>query len=44
MLNNFYSDKDYPEKIRRIKYYDSQTENEFDFITNNFRLTELEIA
>lgn len=44
MLNNYYSAKEYPEKIRRIKYYDSETENEFDFITNNFQLTALDIA
>ncbi|MFA5782272.1 MAG: IS4 family transposase [Bacteroidales bacterium] len=44
MLNNYYSAKDYPEKIRRIKYYDTETDNEFDFITNNFRLPALKIA
>lgn len=44
MLNNYYSAKNYPEKIRRIKYYDSETDNEFDFITNNFRLSALKIA
>jgi transposase len=44
MLNNYKSAKEYPEKIRRIKYYDKETENEFDFITNNFRLSALNIA
>jgi hypothetical protein len=44
MLNNYYSAKDYPGKIRRIKYYDAETDNEFDFITNNFRLPALKIA
>ena len=44
MLNNYYSAKDYPDKIRRIKYYDAETDNEFDFITNNFRLPALKIA
>jgi transposase len=34
----------YPEKIRRIKYYDSETEVEFVFLTNNFELTATEIA
>jgi len=34
----------YPEKIRRIKYYDSETEVEFVFLTNNFELTAIEIA
>ncbi len=44
MLNNFYSKKDYPEKLRRIKYYDAETDNEFDFITNNFRVSALQVA
>lgn len=34
----------YPEKIRRIKYYDGETEVEFVFLTNNFELTATEIA
>jgi len=34
----------YPEKIRRIKYFDSETEVEFVFLTNNFELTATEIA
>lgn len=34
----------YPEKIRRIKYYDTETEVEFVFLTNNFELTAIEIA
>src|ERR1019366_94928 len=38
------SAKEYPEKIRRIKYYDKETDNEFDFITNNFRLSALNIS
>ena len=44
MLNNYYSTKEYPGKIRRIKYYDKETGNEFDFITNNFKLSALKIA
>jgi hypothetical protein len=44
MLNNYYSAKSYSEKIRRIKYFDAETNNEFDFITNNFRLPALKIA
>jgi hypothetical protein len=44
MLNNYKSAKAYPEKIRRIKYYDKETDNEFEFITNNFRLPALKIA
>ena len=34
----------YPEKLRRIKYYDSETNVEFVFLTNNFELSAFEIA
>lgn len=34
----------YPEKLRRIKYYDSETNVGFVFLTNNFELTATEIA
>ncbi len=34
----------YPDTIRRLKYYDSETEMEFVFITNNFEISALEIA
>jgi hypothetical protein len=34
----------YPQKLRRIKYYDCETDVEFVFLTNNFELTALGIA
>lgn len=34
----------YPDKIRRIKFYDSDIGMEFVFITNNFEISALEIA
>jgi hypothetical protein len=43
-LVNFYSLKEYPEKLRRIKFYDTETDKKFIFITNNFELTALQIA
>jgi hypothetical protein len=43
-LNNYNSAKNYPEKIRLIKFYDDETGNELDFITNNFNLSALKIA
>ena len=43
-LNNYYSAKDYPEKIRRVKFYDNETDNEFDFITNNFSISAFQVA
>jgi len=44
LLNNFYPSRDYPEKIRRIKYYDQETKKTFIFLTNNFHLKAAEIA
>jgi hypothetical protein len=38
------SSKDYPEKLRRIKYYDRETEQYYVFLTNNFVLSALAIA
>ena len=43
-LNNYYASKDYPEKMRMIKYKDSITENDLIFITNNFNLKATEIS
>lgn len=34
----------YPEKLRRIKYYDRETNIEFVFLTNNMELSATEIA
>lgn len=34
----------YPERLRRIRYYDAETENTFVFLTNNFKLSALTIA
>jgi len=30
--------KDYPEKLRRIKYYDKETDHYYTYLTNNFDL------
>lgn len=38
------SAKLYPEKLRRIKYYDEITDKTFVFLTNNFKLSALTIA
>lgn len=37
-LTGHYVKKDYPEKLRRIKYFDSETGKTFVFLTNNFVL------
>src|SRR5665213_1062834 len=44
MQNNFYASKDYPEKMRRIKFKDAETGKVLVFLTNNFSLTANEIA
>ena len=36
--------KDYPEKLRRIKYFDHETQKRFVFLTNNFILPAITIA
>ena len=36
--------KAYPEKLRRIKYYDKQTDKQFTFLTNNFVLDAKAVA
>jgi hypothetical protein len=43
-LETYYPKKEYPEKIRRIKYYDQETDQEFVFLTNNTSLTAIEVA
>jgi hypothetical protein len=44
MLTGFYSLRDYPNKLRRIKYYDTETNKTLIFLTNNFSLPALTIA
>lgn len=43
-LLGFYVSKDYPEKLRRIKFYDTETDKTLIFLTNNFELAASEIA
>lgn len=43
-LAGFYALKDYPEKLRRVKFYDSEQDRAFVFLTNNFKLKAEEIA
>lgn len=43
-LAGFYPLKDYPEKLRRIRYFDKLTNKHFVFLTNNFSLPPLTIA
>ena len=43
-LEGVKSRKDYPEKLRRVKYFDQETQKEFIFLTNNIYLAAAEIA
>jgi hypothetical protein len=44
ILNNYYAAKDYPAKMRRIKFFDATTGKALIFLTNNFHLKATEIA
>lgn len=43
-LKHFYSKKHYPEKLRRVKYFDAETERHYVYLTNNFKLDAKTIA
>lgn len=43
-LETYYSKKDYPDKLRRIKYYDKEHKKYLVFLTNNTDLKAAEIA
>lgn len=44
MLAAKQSSKEYPDKLRRVKYYDEKTDNTLVFLTNNFTLQALTIS
>ncbi len=44
ILNNYYAHKNYPIKMRRIKFKDQQSGKVLIFLTNNFHLSATEIA
>lgn len=41
---NSYKSKDYPEKLRVVRYYDEETKKTYEFMTNNFNLSAKTIA
>lgn len=43
-VSGFYAQKDYPDKMRRVKYHDEETEKNFVFLTNNFDIPALTVA
>ena len=44
VVTGYYSKKDYPEKLRRVKYFDAEKGRSFVFLTNQFMLPALTIA
>jgi len=44
VLTGINSSKDYPDKLRRIRYFDSDNDMHLTFLTNNFMLPALTIA
>jgi len=44
VLEGFYAKRDYPEKLRRIRYFDVTQNKHLVFLTNNFTLPALTIA
>lgn len=44
ILEGFYSSKNYPDKLRRIKYYDATLDKKLVFLTNNLTLPALTIT
>jgi hypothetical protein len=44
LLDGFYARKNYPEKLRRIRYFDADNNKTLVFITNNFTLPAVTIA
>jgi hypothetical protein len=44
VLSGVHTPRYYPEKLRRVRYYDAATEKTFAFLTNNFALPALTIA
>jgi len=44
LLNSEFGLKTYPSQVRRVRFYDQDTKNDLEFLTNNFELPALTIA
>lgn len=44
LLAGFYPSKNYPDKLRRVRYHDSKTGKNFTFLTNNFSIPAITIT
>jgi len=43
-LHGFYSRKDYPDRLRRIRYFDAEKQKRLVFLTNNFNVSAFTIT
>jgi hypothetical protein len=43
-IDGFYTSKDYPERIRKVKFFDAENKKMLIFLTNNFDLSAQQIA
>ena len=43
-LNHFYAQKHYPDKLRRVKYYNKETDRYYVYLTNNFELEAITVT
>jgi transposase len=43
-LTGFYPSKDYPDKIRRVRFFDEENNHDLIFLTNNFTIPALTVA
>jgi len=44
VFRNYYPHQDYPEKLRRVRYFDAALKKRFAFLTNNFAFRPLLVA
>ena len=44
LLNGIKTSKDYPDKLRRVGFFDGKSERRFTFLTNNFLVSALVVA
>ena len=44
MLGNFYAHRDYPDKLRLVKFVDPETTRRLVFLTNNFTIPAITVA
>jgi len=44
VMSGYYTAKNYPEKLRRVKFYDESTKKSLVFLTNNFDIPAIAVA